>query len=385
MRRIKMFVIVAALALAAVATTGAAAASASGFFAGSYPAEFSGKTEGITLSVNGGIQCVGGPNFAGTISSPSESLTTSSMQGTKCGASGGSSLTTNGCQLTLRPGIPATGQGKFEIGPAGCGPIKIESPYCVTTIPAQTQLAASYANIGSGSSAGVGFTANVTNLKYTETGIGCANGNGSFSNGSLTGTWEIRAYDKYGSSTPLRVADNLPVGVFLNGGKVEAEKYPVNLYGTQNAPSEKVLGTNSGDITCKSAVFTGGLGEASTSFSLNPQLGECQISGLPATVKTNGCHLVIDVAAVNADIVCPKEGAKIEILTPFNSCNTNIPAQNNLEGVTLSNVGSGSNRGVAVQLSLKGVAYSQSGYACQKTGSFTNGTTSIGFTMLANH
>jgi hypothetical protein len=387
MRRIKTIAVLTALALAAVATAGAASASASGFVAGTYPAEYSGQPTGnVYLGINDGtLECYGGPSFAGTEYKPAESITTGSMAGATCGFFGSSPLTTNGCQLTFHPGPSGTGSGTFDIGPVGCGPIKLVGVggYCTVTIPAQTGLAATYTNVGSGSTAAVQFESTATKLKYSESGMGCS-ASGSFSNGSLSGTWKISAKTLGGLPTSLQVAPQLPVGVFLNGGKVEAESYPVNLSGSQKAASEKILGTNTGDISCKTAVFNSSLGEASSTLSINPAFSECQAFGFTATVKMNNCRYVVNVATGKADIACP-EGAKIEIISAFNSCNTTVPAQSNLEGVTVSNVGSGFNRGVSVQLSLKGVTYSQSGFACAKTGTSTNGTSSIGFTLLGSH
>ncbi len=392
MKRIRNLSLAVFTALALTAAIGAAGASASGFAADSESATITGTSakEGQALStVMGVIKCNSFP-FASSMKTQGKALTTTVLENASCG---GATFKTNGCQLSLRPGTetsPGNFNGTIDIAPAGCGPMSLTAAGCTISIGAQSGLSASYENAGTGSEAVVNATMNTSGVKYTITGgFGCPTG--TFSNGSWIGDWQMKALNEAGLPTGLHVVNS--IGVYMAGEKSEeaakqpkfgAEKYPVSLLGGQTTALS--FGVNAGSAKCTTIQFDGKLTAAGAEQSLGSLYSGCTAFGFGATIASNGCQYVLH--ALNSgppyvgtvDISCPA-GKSIEIvakLTGVTKCKALISTQSGLEGVTFTNVGAGSERGVQVNLNLAGIKYTQQvgtgAGACVSSGEFANGT-----------
>lgn len=180
------------------------------------------------------------------------------------------------------------------------------------------------------------------------------------------------------------------VGVFVGGEesaeeakqpKLEAESYPASLHGTND--TAQVFGTKLGSWSCGTGELNHQQSAATASQTLWMSYYLCTPPiGTMKAINANGCEYVLHVANAgppyqgSLDLSCPA-GKSYELVMTVggNTCTIAIPPQTGLEGIDLTNVGSGSTRGVQLAFELTGMSYSLLGpkLICQ-AGSYTNGT-----------
>jgi hypothetical protein len=394
----------AVLALTAFGNVTAASASPEGFLAGGYigggavikgdsPLNYSDGWN--TMSVMGTtLECVP-PSIATTQESPSSTLVGDWWSGDVGTCYGyvypwgnySSPLDMNGCEFTFDPGPGPSFDGTFTIGPSGCGPIEFDAiPYCHAQIDPQSSFSASakFSNQGTGSSAYVNASLQATGLKYTRSGVNCSTGTFSL---DYSPGWRLTAKNVIGEQESLQVVDDLPLGFYLTGRasgnpseqpRFEAETYPLPVAGggldTFTTPSET--------IHCTTSILAGQISRANKQLALNAGYSGCGITGTSyvTRIDMHSCQYVLDVQNSGPpyssafSIACGGSD-KIE-LKSYNSggalvCTATIAPQTGLSGVALANVGSGSDRGVAVNATVRGVAYSQSGACGSKSSTAT--------------
>lgn len=181
-----------------------------------------------------------------------------------------------------------------------------------------------------------------------------------------------------------------PVGVYLSGEesaeeskrpKLEAEAYPVSLTGLGS--TAHAFGTKLGQWSCSVAEFSQKLSAATSAQPLWMSYFGCKAPiGTVTAINANGCEYVLHVANAGPpyqgtlDMSCP-EGKSYELVmtSAGTTCTIAIPAQTGLKGVGLTNVGTGTERGVQAAFEVTGMSYSLLGpkLICQ-SGSYTNGT-----------
>jgi len=381
-KRFRNIVIGACAAMVLALSVGASAASAAGFYTDSS----AGITQvtGTQVAPNsefafpsGGFQCWN-QNFSGApLDDPGTTLSPTSMNDGECSYAGTQFVMhMNGCRTIYHA------NGTMDIGPAGCGPISLKTPYsCEMTIPAQTGLGGvSYENV---ENKRVKIKQSVTGLKYTEKGK-CKEG--TYTDGSWYGNWEAYATDG-GVVTGLHFGP-VPTGIFVSSEyKLDAEGFPVSLSGSQTSGSPITLGTTYGSVKCPNGTFSGEPSAASAEVSLQADYSSgCAANGISgATMVMNGCTYVAHIAGSGppytgtADIACPA-GKAIEIVAKIlgeTKCTLTIGAQSGLSGLTFTNAGSGSGRKVELGFNLSAIHYHQqegTGFGRCTTGDYENGT-----------
>lgn len=352
LKRTKTLGALAAVMLLALTSAGAASASA-------LVSESPGSTTvtGTATQVNwlGGVpmECTSGGSLTGTLSGAQTGVGTawSSMS---CDTG---TVTPGTCGLTLRPGTE-TSAGKFagtvEVGPTGCGPIRIKvngGAGCERTVGAQTGVAATFENIGSGKTATVKLTLNTT-LKATSCG--------SPSTEAIEGEWSL-AGSQGGSQVGVRAAA-ASVGFFMGGAessekskqpKFEAESYSAGLLGS--SLEWQVMETSFGEAECEQVELGGVISSAGPGLTFQPSFSKCSVLGFNASVKTNGCNYLYYVAnsgppytgAVALD--CPA-GKELEYIAVGGLCTIKVPTQ--ILGLAkFTTVGSGASRYVRAEAS----------------------------------
>jgi hypothetical protein len=381
---------------------GAPAASASGISLGAYPATVNGQGVGGGLSFNfgGGLTaaCGGATYDSGSVSGPTETLpTTVSLTECTSGAEGKVTVKMNGCKFIYHP---AVGAGTFDIGPAGCGPVTMEGSSCTRTLSPQNGLSATFSNEGSPSK--VRIEHNATGVQYAVT-KGSKALCGSGGNSTFTGTGALKAFNEGGTQVDAKAIPG--TGFYLTGKesgepanqpKFEAESYPVTLTGVQDPASKQVLtiGANR-KVSCQ-AVDTGSTASGATSqLTLNVAYSGCTLevleSQFPATYKMNGCSLTLNALNVgppysgSLGIACAKEGEAIEIDTTSAGtplCTYKISPQAGLTGVGLSNVGTGTERGVTATYGVSGLTVTRAKGTLAACGGASQSATYAGATTL---
>jgi hypothetical protein len=392
MKRIKTLGLAAIMALALTATAGAASASASGFLAEGSTSKLVGVPTGAHFFALPGfatLECVG-PEFEAA-AAPTETLTSASA-GTNsptCKMFGTVPFKMNGCQLSFHPGAQ-TGEGSFagtvDIGPANCSPITIgtSSTSCEIKVGAQSGLAATFHNEGTGSKATVNIGLNGTGLQYTQNGTpGCKAG--TFNEGTYFGSWQLKGLDSLGSQSGVHVASQ--AGIYLAGEKseekakqprLEAEKYPAGIAGSTSSVT-KLKMPKFGTAECSGGQLSGARETGAVAeLSLQPTLSGCKTIGQTSTVTMGSCHYLLNVANAgppytgSLELVCGAGGSvKITAGQPV-VCTVLVPAQT-IGTVTYENKGTGAGRYVVANVSSgESVKYSYSGSLCG-TGSGENG------------
>jgi|GEM_PF-2035106 len=360
MRRIKSLGLGALMALALLALPAVASAKG-GFTAAQYPASLEAKTGSTpVLGLQLGQMTCDRPTLTATATEPSGTLS-ATLSDSGCYISGAKQpLKMNGCKFIFNGGDGS--KGTFDIGPAGCGPIKFESPtYCNVTIGSQNGLAATYANAGSGSKATVTVGAQATGIKYTSLGgASCAKGN--YSNGSYSASWNVEARNAKAEQVGFKAGS---VGLSIGGSplKFQAESYPVPASGSTNQLS---FGTVLGSAYCEAGTIKTGLGSASSEVLVVPQYEKCAFAGFGGTVvKQNGClflfklHNVAPPYTGDASLGCEGEN-ELEITNVIFGvpiCKVTIGSHIGLEGVTYATAGTGSTAGIQATMKLTGIKY----------------------------
>jgi hypothetical protein len=404
-KRIKILVLAMFGALALTATAGASAASASGFLFEKYPASVTGKeTAGSVhmFNIQGKAYECSLPSFYADADGPVEGLVTVSPgEKTTCANSfeGPVTLKMNGCNWIYHP---AVGEGSFDIGPSGCGPITMEGAYCTRSIPSQSGLSATFANQGSGSKSSVSIEEN-TSFQYTLTeggGLVCGAKSGT---ASVTGKWTLSAnYPVTGASIGMHVAAS--AGLFLTGKaseepasqpKFEAETYPEVVLAPQSSSDKYVLSLQGREFKCGEVETGSELSGAASALSLGVTYRDCvgTILGnpLPATIKMNSCDYALNLSNAGppysgtVDLACGKAGDGIEV-TAYSEgkpiCAYKIGAQSGRSGVALSNFGSGSGRGVSAEFDVVGLTYTRTEGKTLTCGAASASATYSGTTSL---
>lgn len=382
MTRRLMLGLVAAMTMALISFPAVATAE-SGFEADEYPAFVEGDPGATAqyFSLGGYTYTCGGSLLQAELYAPVETLLTEVGSST-CGLfSYKGPMEMNGCRYELHPETET-----FDIGPPGCGPIKLAIKACEASIPAQTGLAASYSNTGSGAESTVIVKAEASGVKYTQ-GWDVLCGESTGSNGVYTAQWELGAINEVGEQNGLRVED-FAVGVELAGEEsevpaeqpqVEAEAYPVRLLGEQVKSSEWTF--DKAGLTCKSIEMWANLTQDTSSFASDFSGEDCTaVYGSKAGVNMNSCSYEYHVANSgppyegSMDVDCVNPGDAVEIST-F-PCTIKIPAQEGLNGIDLGNAGEGTNAKVTMDLAIEDAEYTieKNNFLCPyAAGSFTDG------------
>jgi hypothetical protein len=139
-----------------------------------------------------------------------------------------------------------------------------------------------------------------------------------------------------------------------------AESAPAIIEGVQEAGHPSEFETSAGTISCSGATFTGTSATTTTpTLNINFSYTGCTfLNVLNVPVEPRGCHYVfhasgtVDVAGTN----CAAEPIRFSALT----CVVTVPPQENLEKVTFTNQGTGSERDVTVTPEVTGIRYNTS-------------------------
>jgi hypothetical protein len=402
MKRIKVLLLTAISALALTASMGPSVASASGIAFGQYPVTALGQ--GVAgaphfFSFSGGrtISC-GSTTYSGSASAAVETLATT-VSFSECSSEyeGNVTVKTNGCKFIYHP---AVGAGSFDIGPAGCGPITMEGTNCTRSFASQTGLAATFSNAGTPSS--VTVKNETGGMQYTLT-KGTKAACGSSGAAGLFGTWVLQGSSAGGEQVSAQVVPG--TGVYMTGKesaeeasqpKFAAETYPTTLTGFQDPAQTQAL-TIGGNrkLECAEAVAHSTASSASSQLALSMEYGNCAVTVLenvfPTTVSSNGCNLVLHALNVgppysgSIDVACAKEGEAIEVNTYSGAtliCTYKISPQTGLTGVSLTNVGAGTERGIATSFGLSGISVTRAKGTLAACGGATQSATYTGATTL---
>jgi hypothetical protein len=388
MRTAKRSATAVALVTALLVVLGASNATAAEFTTEPEQAFVSGSnvlSTNLTLGGYVGTSC-GTDRFSATLSHASGSLSAGN-QIENCT----SEVTLNGCNLTYGAGVETSAgvsQGVLDVGPAGCGPIKVASKSCTATIGSQTARGTvSYTTKGSGSGRYLEMKANVSTLSYATSGV-CGVHSGG--NGSYSGTWKVAATDAGGT----------PVGLFIatppHAPLLEAAGFPTVLTAAQNAGAAHQFTAMAGTTKCTGATLSGEASAATSTLTLSGTYSGCTTLVLGATrsttVKMNSCGYVFHVANAgppyqgSVDVSCTKAGDAIEVaIAEANPCLIKVGPQQGLSSIAYAN-GEGSVIGTA---SITGISYVQVGMFCPENQfknerSFTNGTYSGASTLTGS-
>ena len=410
MKRHTFLSLIAVAGVCITALLGASSASAGGFVADQYPANVHTVQASTTVFfVGGGAQqshCEGQEFESVSISGPTKIAAPAASDATCTSGS----MKMNGCKFIFHPG--ASNVGTVEIGPSGCGSIDITRENCKRSLGTQS-MPASYEGAGEGALATITVEVEAHELSYTSSLCNPAAGK----DGSLEASWELSATELFGEPTGLHLAAS---GIYLSGeGSAEPSKQPqiktewtagmsgpTPISGDQAVGNPHVLNFAKGvrKIACTSARLAGEIPSGVSEASLSAEYAGCVANpSLPSTIVMNSCHQTLHVLNVgppyagSADVACSKGGDGIEATVYENAtkqkeskpmCVYKVTPQSGLEGIGLETVGTGVERGIAVSLGLKNMAYtslySQSVLLCGlKTGaSATNLTYTGGSTLF---
>lgn len=135
-----------------------------------------------------------------------------------------------------------------------------------------------------------------------------------------------------------------------------------------------IIFTNrSGTLHCQTVTGEGTMtGATVREVKSFPTFSGCKSTGFieaQVTVETNGCWTLI-TAAAKVHLLCPA-GKTIQITAPF--CTISYGPQS-ATSVEYTNVGTGTTREIIGHEVGENIHYTQSGFACNGTGTFTDGT-----------
>ncbi|HEX5928507.1 MAG TPA: S8 family peptidase [Solirubrobacterales bacterium] len=360
-------------------------------------------------------------NGSATIGGPGDrvplAMTYAGCQGTILGTKLPATVKMNGCAYALN--VKSTGSpfsAKLDVTCAKEGEA-IEAmayldaekqaknePLCTYKIAPQSgRETISLTNSGSGSGRVVSAALNLTGLAYTKTQGTLANCGIASNNATYVGTSTLAGSGEKGTLGVFVTAGEAPTGLFAASGKLEAESYPVDVAAEQSPSATQVLSFSTRPFECQTVFGDGKLSAASSQVSLEATYSGCQgtILGtkLPATVKMNGCSYRLNVQAggppfsAKLDVTCAKEGEAIEALAYLSAekqakneplCTYKIAPQSNLAGISLTNLGAGSERRVATAFNLTGIAYTKTQGTLANCGAASgSGTNAGGSTLYA--
>jgi hypothetical protein len=367
------------LTLVAAAMLTVPSAFAGGFVADQYPVTVSATPTSTGYMILGtGSNC--GWDVQKTTLSRPEALSPPIGKSEECGSS---SMETNGCKFTFHPGSGS--KGTVDIGPSGCGPVVAQFKNCKRTLPAQS-LPATYENVGKGASAFVNVTVEAHEIEY----VNCFSSTVS-KNGTYTDSWEFKATNGVGSPVGLHAAAS---GIFLEGKespepgeqpKIRAEwsagweghTSPLVEDPALTVPHAFALQNQGRTFYCNASRLSGVFEEEVThgaGFTVWPSYDECTAGGgLRAAVNAKGCYYGVET--VNAgppysgrlSLAC-ESGKEMELKLYSSEqnkiedkayCVYKVSSQEGFEGVGLENVGVGLERGIAMNMNVKGIAYTR--------------------------
>jgi hypothetical protein len=359
-------------ALALTAFSGVASAAPGYFVAGSYPASINGysypsEIGGSHLFTKAGeTGCYNTNNFTGTVSKPTDTLNGAATY--FCSGSIYANLVMNGCEFILHP--PSEGiNGTIDIGGSKCSGITGYQIASTLLIPAQTGLAATFENEGTGTSAKVRVKLETASLKYEITE---GANKGSYSNGNYTAFWKVSG-ENAGKATGVSV--HAAPGLSIKSGEIQSELYPVTIGGEQTSGLIKgveypkvELRTGAGVIKCKVATFSSAnpFEKATSHTELSPTLGSCTVAGVAATLTSEaGCKY--DFQAAGKLGICGMEAV-------VGACKITVSSQ--LFAVETANHGAGANGYIEFKPDVSGVSYQVAGSGCpteKAPGSYSDG------------
>jgi hypothetical protein len=365
----------AVLALMTAAVLAVPSALAGGFVADQYPVTVSATpTSSALMNLGTGTAC--GWDVEAVTLLDAEMPVPPIGKSSGCGYS---SMDTNGCKFVFHPG--AGSKGTIDIGPAGCGPVIVTFKTCKRNIPAQS-IPATYENIGTGSSAAVSVTVETHEMKYVDCFPSTLR-----SNGQYTDSWEFKATNAGGSPVGLRAAAS---AVFLEGEESsEPSKQPKIktewTSGWQGHTSPLVEDpaltvphtfTLAGKTFYCSASHLGGIFEEEIThgagFTVWPSYDGCTVNaGIWAAVNAKGCYYGVEMVNAgppysgNLSLACePGKEMELKIYATEQKkiedkayCVYKVSSQEGINGIGLENVGSGLERGIAMNMNVKGIAY----------------------------
>jgi hypothetical protein len=362
-RRASIVSVLAIAVLVLTAFASLASATPAKLAAEQYPASLGGSGEQTLSTVIGSVGC----NTSLTGSAVQEVRTFDASVSGTCSAFGSpSAIKMNGCKFEFNPYWE-----KYSIGPKGCGPITVMLGTCAISIPPQTNLDASYATV-KGSPTTLKVTSGATNLEYTTGKFACYGNNGVTSkSGQFLGSWAVTGKNGEGKADGLSLNEGVYASIF------EAERYPANLVGSQDAANPNLMEMEAGKVSCSNATFSGELSSEMELFALSGTYSECEAFGFTeATVAMNGCkYSYTGTLTDEMDIDCPA-GKSIAITAA--TCSVSIPAQAGLSSVGYSSTSVSAHDAIRITPSVGGLAYTvtKDGFFCpfKGTGARTNGT-----------
>ncbi|HYH53722.1 MAG TPA: hypothetical protein VD761_06295 [Solirubrobacterales bacterium] len=401
MRRTKNLGLVVMMTVALTAVLGATGASAAYYELESSPATVSstGAYGEQFWNFNVASNYCEAQNLGGTVSNHSPAIT-ASVQSSKCSSAFiGNELKANGCTYRYQPGAKtgaATFKGTVDIlCPAGQAIefTSASSQRCRISVPAQTGLAATFENVGSGKERAVRTNVSTSSLKYSQlSGTYCTVG--SYTNGTWEGSWRVQASNGSGS---VGMWLGFPsIGIIGTPPKLSSSYYPVKITGEQG--TQHVLSIQAGNLKCNTANLSTSASEATAQLAVQAEYSGCTGFAFPATVNMNGCTYTFNIlnqAPIgsarpgHADISCP-EGKSIvvtAIAAGLVKCTVTIPAQTtDSGGLTFTNEPAIPSIGVA--LNMQGIDYHQqegSGVGRCKTADATDGTYTGSSTLIGGY
>jgi hypothetical protein len=380
MRQLRVLGLLCPTILIIAMAFGAAQASASRLVSPEIPSTFTTFLKAAPTGLHkfsahgmGSFDC-NAPQFSSSMSGTATSQFTAQVSNDyACAYAGPASVKMNGCSFTFRPGAeesPGVFGGSFDIGPAGCGPLTVKyMSGCEAKIYPKTGLAARFSNHGEGKTATVLVQPAAGGLKTERTICG----SGSSENGIYTGSWEMAGYTDAAATIQTGISVTSKAALYLSGEptRFNGEAYPEAVRGAVSTAN--VFTTPNGKIDCKKGSFDGTLAAASTQLTLAPTYSECMAFGSKATVKSNGCSVVLSATSASsgtASIACPVGKAITVEPMAFGVvlCTLSFPAQS-LGSVTYESVGTGIDRRIVASISGSGIQYSSTGGNCGASGS----------------
>lgn len=166
-------------------------------------------------------------------------------------------------------------------------------------------------------------------------------------------------------------------GTFV-GSDVESAEHVTTFLKGEQKPEDPLVFTSGEEsqVSCPEAGYEGVVqGGTATEFFLEQEFGgTCSSGGLPGTVFTNGCGLLVktaetvaeDAYAGVADLECPTEaGIEFKVYLGgshgFMVCLVELEEQSGLEGAVVENVSGESAEDLTISVDAKGIAAKQSG------------------------
>jgi hypothetical protein len=210
-RNIKLLALTALAALAVTAVAASAAhAENTKFTAGSTSGKVTATqtTKQVFTTNAGKVECTTA-HQEGVFTAATFSSLTVTPTYSGCTAFGfiGATVTTNGCTYTYTGKPQAAGEetlATVTVNCTGANTIVVSGGGCTTTVPAQGPLNhIKFTNNTTKSPDDVDATATVSGIKYTSSG--CFSGNGTFTNGTISGGSTVIARDTTGTQVNLTV------------------------------------------------------------------------------------------------------------------------------------------------------------------------------------